>query len=179
LDGYLWNEAKLEGNPLNFAEVKTLMDGITVGQRKIADVQQVMQLIYSGRFLLNLLKAGKFEINRNVFTALHSADARNAPNSPRFFKPELIGLFEEGVTAVEAHVQDPFEKGAAFFLFGALQQFFLDGNKRTSRFMMNGILMTAGIDAISVPASKAQDFNEKMVRFYMQKDATEMMAFLV
>ena len=45
--------------------------------------------------------------------------------------------------------------------------------------MMNGILLTAGIDAISVPASKAQDFNEKMVRFYMHKDATEMMAFLV
>ena len=76
-------------------------------------------------------------------------------------------------------MQDPFEKAAAFFLFGALQQFFFDGNKRTSPFMMNGILMTAGIDAISVPASKAQDFNEKMVRFYMQKDTTEMMAFLV
>ena len=179
LDGYIWNEAKLEGNPLSFAEVKTLMDGIIVGQRKVVDVQQVMQLIYSGRFLLNLLKAGKFELNRNAFMALHSADARNAPNSPRFFKPELIGLFENGVTALEAHVQDPFEKGAAFFLFGALQQFFFDGNKRTSRFMMNGILMNAGIDAISVPASKAQDFNEKMVRFYMQKDATEMMAFLV
>ena len=179
LDGYIWNEAKLEGNPLSFAEVKTFIDGITVGQRKVTDVQQVMQLIYSGRLLLNLLKAGKFELNRNVFTALHSADARNAPTNPKFFKYEWIGLFEDGVTALEAHVQDPFEKGAAFFLFGALQQFFLDGNKRTSRFMMNGILMTAGIDAISVPASKAQDFNEKMVRFYMHKDATEMMTFLV
>ncbi|MCL2162418.1 MAG: cell filamentation protein Fic, partial [Betaproteobacteria bacterium] len=29
------------------------------------------------------------------------------------------------------------------------------------------------------PAAKAQDFNEKMVRFYLSKDATEMMAFLV
>jgi len=65
------------------------------------------------------------------------------------------------------------EKGAAFFLFGALQQFFSDGNKRTARFMMNGI------DAISVPAAKAQAFNEKMVRFYLTKDATEMMAFSV
>lgn len=46
-------------------------------------------------------------------------------------------------------------------------------------FMMNGILMSAGIDAISVPAGKAQEFNEKMVRFYLTQDATEMMAFLV
>ena len=45
--------------------------------------------------------------------------------------------------------------------------------------MMNGILMSAGIDAISVPAAKAQEFNEKMVGFYLEKDATEMMAFMI
>lgn len=45
--------------------------------------------------------------------------------------------------------------------------------------MMNGILMSAGIDAISVPAAKAQEFNESMVRFYLKKDATEMIAFLL
>ena len=55
----------------------------------------------------------------------------------------------------------------------------VDGNKRTSRFIMNGILMSAGIDAISVPAAKVQEFNEKMVRFYLNKDATEMMEFMV
>ena len=44
--------------------------------------------------------------------------------------------------------------------------------------MMNGILMSHGIDAISVPAAKALAFNEKMVRFYLSKDATEMIEFL-
>jgi hypothetical protein len=38
--------------------------------------------------------------------------------------------------------------------------------------------MSHGIDAISVPAAKAQEFNEKMVRFHLSKDATEMMSFL-
>ena len=38
--------------------------------------------------------------------------------------------------------------------------------------------MSHGIDAISVPAAKAQEFNEQMVRFYLSKDATEMMVFL-
>jgi len=76
-------------------------------------------------------------------------------------------------------VSDAFEKGAAFFLFGALQQFFFDGNKRTSRFMMNGVLMSNGIDAISIPAAKAQVFNEKMIRFYLNRDATEMLRFLI
>jgi hypothetical protein len=60
-----------------------------------------------------------------------------------------------------------------------LQQFYFDGNKRTARFMMNGILMSHGVDAISVPAVRALEFNEKMVRFYTDKDATEMMHFLI
>jgi hypothetical protein len=38
--------------------------------------------------------------------------------------------------------------------------------------------MSNGIDAISVPAARAKAFNEKMVRFYLTKDATEMMTFL-
>ncbi len=66
-----------------------------------------------------------------------------------------------------------------YFLFGALQQFYFDGSKRTSRFMMNGILMTHGIDAISVPAARLQDFNEKMVSFYRGEDGTEMILFLI
>ena len=44
--------------------------------------------------------------------------------------------------------------------------------------MMNGILMVNGIDAISVPAARAQEFNEKMVRFYLNRNATGIMVFL-
>ncbi|MYG26334.1 MAG: cell filamentation protein Fic, partial [Boseongicola sp. SB0677_bin_26] len=32
---------------------------------------------------------------------------------------------------------------------------------------------------ISIPAARLQDFNEKMVRFHTDKDATEMMRFLI
>ena len=38
--------------------------------------------------------------------------------------------------------------------------------------------MRAGIDAISVPAAAARAFNEKMARFYVDRDGTEMMVFL-
>ncbi len=45
--------------------------------------------------------------------------------------------------------------------------------------MMNGFLMSAGMDAISVLAAKAHEFNENMVRFCQQKDVSEMMVFLL
>jgi len=206
LPEFVWDAGVLEGNPFTFPEVKTLLDGVTVGGRKISDQEQILNLAESSKHLLALVKNGQFELTKATFTALQGIVARNEALEWGVFRgegqetnytpdvglgehgrytplptvsgaPELNRVFQEGVAALGEC--QPFEKAAAFFLFGALQQFFFDGNKRTSRFMMNGILMSNGIDAISVPAAKAHEFNEKMVRFYLSKDATEMMAFLV
>lgn len=208
LPEFVWDASVLEGNPLTFPEVKTLMDGVTVGGRKVSDQEQVLNLAESSKHLLALVKSGKFLLNKSTFTELHALVAAKealewghfrGEGAEKFYTPdvalgeqgrytplptianatELNLVFSEGILALEKEVPEPFERAAAFFLFGALQQFFFDGNKRTSRFMMNGVLMMAGMDAISVPASKAKSFNEKMVRFYLHKDATEMMDFLV
>ncbi|MCC8465564.1 Fic family protein [Photorhabdus bodei] len=206
LPEFVWDASVLEGNPFTFPEVKTLLDGVTVGGRKVSDQEQVLNLAESSKRLLSLVKKGQFELTKAMFTELHSIVARNEALEWGIFRgegretnytpdvslgecgrhiplptasgaPELNRIFQAGMAVLDEC--QPFEKGIAFFLFGALQQFFFDGNKRTSRFMMNGILMSNGIDAISVPAAKIHEFNEKMVRFYLSKDATEMMAFLV
>ena len=208
LPEFVWDASVLEGNPFTFPEVKTLLDGVTIGGRKLSDQEQVLNLATSSKHLLALVKTNQFSLDKATFTELHGLIARNealewghfrgegketgytpdvglgefaryTPLETRLGAPELNRVFTNGLGVLQSEVQQTFEKAAAFFLFGALQQFFFDGNKRTSRFMMNGILMSAGIDAISVPAAKAQQFNEKMVRFYLEKDATEMMAFLV
>ena len=205
---FVWDASVLEGNPFTFPEVKTLLEGVTIGGRKISDQEQVLNLATSSKHLLALVKAGKFSMDKLTFTELHGLVARNESLEWGHFRgegqetgytpdvglgeygrytplatvagaPELNRVFTIGLQALQTRIHQPFERAAAFFLFGALQQFFFDGNKRTSRFMMNGILMSAGIDGISVPAAKAQQFNENMVRFYLEKDATEMMAFLV
>lgn len=206
LPEFVWDAGALEGNPFTFPEVQTLLDGITVGGRRISDQEQILNLAESSRKLLALVRNGQFAVSKPVFTGLNHIVARHealewgvfrgegnetrytpavslgehgrySPLPTQAGAPELNRVFQEGVKALSEC--QPFERAAAFFLFGALQQFFFDGNKRTSRFMMNGILMSHGIDAISVPAAKAQEFNEKMVRFYLSKDAGEMMAFLV
>lgn len=206
LPEFVWDAGVLEGNPFTYPEVKTLLDGITIGGRKISDQEQILNLAESSKRLLAMLKAGQFSLSKPIFTELNGIVARNEALEWGMFRgegqesrytpavglgeqgrytplptlpgaPELNRVFREGAAALETC--PPFERATAFFLFGALQQFFFDGNKRTSRFMMNGVLMSHGIDAISVPAAKAQEFNENMVRFYLSKDATEMMAFLL
>lgn len=205
LPEFVWDASVLEGNPFTFPEVKTLLDGVTVGGRKISDQEQILNLAQSAKRLLAMVKSGQFSLSKAVFIELNGIVARKealewgmfrgegqetnytpdvglgepgryTPLPIRPSAPELNRVFSAGVAALREC--EPFERAAAFFLFGALQQFFFDGNKRTSRFMMNGVLMSHGIDAISVPAAKVHEFNEKMVRFYLSKDATEMMHFL-
>jgi len=206
LPEFVWDASVLEGNPLTFPEVKTLLDGVTVGGRKVSDQAQVLNLAQSAKYLLALVRAGQFALSKDVFLDLHKLVAhqealewgvfrgegaehhytpdvmlgehgRFTPPATAPKAPELNRLFTQGVQQL-AQCQ-PFERALAFFLFGALHQFFFDGNKRTARFMMNGILMSHGMDAISVPAAKAQAFNEKMVRFYVNRDGQEMMDFLL
>lgn len=210
LPEFVWNASVLEGNPFTFPEVKTLLDGITVGGRKLSDQDQVLNLARSSKRLLELVTAGGFscEVNKSTFTELYALVAQNealewghfrgegketrytpdvslgekgrhTPVPTKAGAPELNRVFADGIAAIQNDIQTPFERALVFSMFGALQQFFFDGNKRTSRLMMNGILMSAGIDAISIPAARAQEFNESMVRFYLEKDATEMMAFMV
>ncbi len=205
LPEFVWDASVLEGNPFTFPEVKTLLDGVTVGGRKLTDQEQVLNLAEGSKHLLALVRSGEFRLCKKVFLALNARVARNEALEWGVFRgegqesnytpnvglgeagsytpiatvpaaPELNRVFEQGVKALEQC--PPFERALAFFLFGALQQFFFDGNKRTSRFMMNGELMSNGIDAISVAAAKAQVFNENMVRFYQHRDGTEMMKFL-
>ncbi len=93
--------------------------------------------------------------------------------------PDLDKEFADGVQALLAGISDPLERGMAFLHFGTVKQFYFNGNKRTSRFMMNGILISHGLDAISIPVRRREEFNEQIVRFVVERDATEMMCFLV
>jgi len=204
---FVFDAGALENNPLTFVEVKTVMDGVTVGGRKISDQEQIVNLADSSKRLVQMVKSGAFDLNKKVFTELHGIVARKealewgafrgegkettTPNvdldGTEVYTPlptmpgakELNRVFSEGVAALKEYAPSPLERGMAFFLFGAYQQFFFDGNKRTSRHMMNGVLMSSGIDAISIPAARALEFNSKMASFYPSQNATEMMAFLV
>lgn len=204
---FVFDASALEGNPFTFAEVQTLLDGVTVGGRRVSDEQQVLNLASAAKELLELVRSGRFRMDKATSDRLHARVAReealewghfrgegqegrytpdvhlgdrgrHTPLPTRPGAEDLGRTFEGGVAALAREAPSPLERGLAYFLFGALQQFYFDGNKRTARFMMNGILMSHGCDAISVPATRAAEFNERMVRFFIDRDGTAMMGFL-
>ena len=205
---FVFDASSLEGNPFTYPEVKTLMDGVTVGGHRLSDLQQVKNLADAANLLLSLVKDSSFSLSKVISDRLHFEVAKEEALEWGHFRgegdehqatwPVQIGeqgsywplrtekgaanlkkLFRNGVQVLQNEVCDLRERALAYFLLGALTQFYFDGNKRTARFMMNGILMSNGLDAISIPATRAKEFNEKMVRFYVSKDGTEMMHFLI
>jgi Fic family protein len=202
---FVWEAAQLEGNPFTFPEVQTLLDGVTVGGRKLSDAQQILGLRDSMKLLCDEVLAGNFEINRDMACRLNGLIARDEALEWGHFRGEgketsnvgvnlgaaswkpkpteqgggdLIEAFETGIAALKSGIADPVERAFALKLFMAREQFFFDGNKRTARAMMNGELMRHGIDGLSIPATKQLAYNEAMARFYPSGGATEMMLLL-
>ncbi len=191
---YVWNTVSLENNPFTFPEVQTLLEGITVGGHKLADQQQVLNQAKSLNCLLTMVKQNTFALNQFTFCKLHSLVAFEEDLEWGTFrtgevsiagtahKPppvsQLETLFKEGIEYLET-LENPVERGIIVFLFASLHQFFYDGNKRTSRLMMNGLLLSHGIDAINIPAKKKLEFNQTMIEFYDTKNADNMIKFLL
>ena len=85
---------------------------------------------------------------------------------------------KDGIAVLNS-IKNPLEKGMATFLFGSLNQFTFEGEKRTAHLMMNGVLLSAGLDAIKIPPEKAIDFRQNMTEFYKTRNADKMMDFLL
>ena len=58
LPEFVWDASMLEGNPFTFPEVKTLLEGVTIGGRKISDQEHVLNLASGFKHLLALVKDG-------------------------------------------------------------------------------------------------------------------------
>lgn len=194
LEGIVYDTVALEDNPFTFPEVKTLLDGITVGGHKLSDEKQVLSQAKSWKCLLARVERNQFQLSKNLFLELHALVAEEEALTWGQFRDgavsiagtnhrpppavSLDGVFDGGIAEIH-RINNPHEQAVAFFLFGSLNQFFWDGNKRTSRLMMNGWLLSHGYDVINIPAAKKLEFNQKMIRFYDSLDGTEMIDFMV
>ncbi len=204
---HVHGSAAVAGNPYSLDEIKQLIKGQSVGGHSVSDQKQVVNLISGANFVsesvinntFRLDKSNYLEINRLVskdesieagvlrgegkettFTP-HVAIRHNYSHKPIKTEEDAIKLnkqFSDGIAVLNS-IKNPLEKGMATFLFGSLNQFTFEGEKRTAHLMMNGVLLSAGLDAIKIPPEKAIDFRQNMTEFYKTRNADKMMDFLL
>ena len=80
--------AKLEGNPFTYPEVQTLLDGITVGGRKISDERQILNLAEAATELARLVKAREFLLSKEISDRLQFLLAREEALESGHFRGE-------------------------------------------------------------------------------------------
>lgn len=190
---FVYNTAALEGNPFTFPEVRTLLDGITVGGHRISDAEQVLNLSRALTHLMALVKTGTFRIDMKTACEIQGIVAREEALTWGVFRDgavsiagteyrppaaaDLAAVFDKGAQALHA-IDDPLLRGFLVFLWGSVNQFFYDGNKRTSRLLANGTLLVAGFPPIMILAKDQLVYNQVMTRFYDTQEATEALNWL-
>ncbi|MDR2008236.1 MAG: Fic family protein [Alphaproteobacteria bacterium] len=189
----VYDAVNLEGINYTLPEVQTIIDGITVGGKRIADQQVVINQKNAWDKLFNLVKTDNFKLSKKTACDIHTTAAfedalvygefRNAAvkiAGTNYLPPkagELDSLFNDMVLSANK-ITDIYDKAIYVFLNMARNQYFFDVNKRTGRFMMNGILLSAGFPIINVAAKDKLEFNTLMLEFYESGNVAKMNEFL-
>jgi Fic family protein len=193
LSTFVWDAVNLEGINFTLPEVQTLLDGITIGGRRLSDQQITLNQAEAWKLLFQWVGEGRFALTVEKVLALHAvAGYKEALEWGAFraggvtiagtdYMPpsadQLPALFRTMVEDAEK-LADIYDQAIHVFLIMARCQFFYDVNKRMGRFMMNGVLLDAGYPAINVPARRQLEFNELMLRFYESGDQRPMNQFM-
>lgn len=165
---FVWNTAQMGKTPLSFSDVKTLIDGVSVGGHAISDVQYVTDLISGNRKLREMVTYGDFDLSKSTATILHRLTTQKNCIDWK--------TYEKGIKIIKKLPR--YDAALIMFLFIMSHRFFSTGNYRVAQLMMNGWLMKHGFNPIDIPAEKAQEFNDKIERFYTTENADEMLVFL-
>lgn len=195
LPEYIYDTAQLENNPITVPEIKTLIDGITIGGRKIADVQQILNLKEAWYYLMDSLKSGRFKADKQFSDAVHFRLGKEAVLEWGVFRNgnvnfagasnyncpdyrELDEIYEDELPWVMSS-KNAAENALRYFLWGSLNQFYWDCNKRVSRMVSIGILVSNGYGILNIPSKHVPEFNSLMVNFYDTRKADHIMKFLI
>jgi hypothetical protein len=194
LPDVVYNMAGLERNPFTYPEVKTLLDGVTVGGHKLSDEQQVLSIRNGWNYVIEAVLNDKVSLDIDTFNTLSEIIAKEeALVSGRFrtgevriggtdFVPpkasELEFVFETELPMIVERCSSKTDLALEIFLWVSLNQFYYDGNKRIARLVANMILISAGQGIFNVRVKDRLQFNILMVRFYNTMDADEIFEFL-
>ena len=190
---FVFHTVALEGNPFTFPEVKTLLEGITVGGHKQSDADQVLNLNKALSHLIGLVREKKFRLDAETACSIQGIVAREEAltwgqfrdgmvwiQGTEYLPPkaqDLPSVFAQGEKILNA-ISDPILRAFLIFLWGSLNQFFYDGNKRTSRFLANGTLLSHGLPPMTILAKDQLIYNQIMTRFYDTQEASEALNWL-
>ncbi|MCL1907168.1 MAG: hypothetical protein FWG08_04550 [Propionibacteriaceae bacterium] len=204
LSELVWNDSTLEGRNFTLPEVSTLLDGGAVKGHSEFDIDQLLDLSQAADIVVFSAGSGEQNVSDQLSSSLNAAITEHEIIEPGVLRgegnvggegvvgvqevafvafptitggEELRSIFNESMERANA-LDHPVARGCAWAGFGAYHQFYSNGNKRTSRYVMNTVLLSHGYDSIVTPASLKPQYNAALRKMFLSGDVTEYALFL-
>lgn len=200
----LFHDARLEGFAFTEPEIVTLMNGGHIAGRTLGEEAQVAGMKQASDLVVEYVRNGvELPLSQKLSDAVHlpialplglksvqfRGDQREQYEGPRvrLGRGEIFraldarltpAVLAAGLTRLEK-IAHPVVRGATWAAFATYQQFYLDGNKRTGRYVMNAVLMSHGYDAIAIPDRLKAQYEDALVEAYRSGDLTPHISFLL
>ena len=176
----VYSGVKLEGINLTFPETQAILDGINIPSATIDDIQTILNMRDAWKYVLKTLnepftleyacKVNSY-VSRNESldwgvlrygeVGIGGTDYRPPIPEKNSVKENIRNLMDKDISATE--------KAIHYFVWGAKQQLFWDGNKRTSLICANKILLQHGKGIMTIRDNNVVKFNVLLTKYYEEK----------
>lgn len=189
LVGSIYSSAKVEGINVTFPQTQTILDGITVANLKIDDVEKILNLRDAWKYVLNNIET---ELSLDFIKKINSFVARNESLDWGVLRYGSVGISgtdyippipEEKIVLIDLfnilHSQNSVtEKALNLFMYLCKQQLFWDGNKRTAMIVVNKYLIENGKGIFQISEKNIEEFNILLNKYYSTDEKHELKNFL-
>lgn len=189
LVGSIYSSAKVEGINITFPQTQTILDGITVANLKIDDVEKILNLRDAWKYVLNSIET---ELSLDFIKKINSFVARNESLDWGVLRYGSVGISgtdyippipEEKIVLMDLfnilHSQNSVtEKALNLFMYLCKQQLFWDGNKRTAIIIANKYLIENGKGIFQISEKNIEEFNTLLSEYYSTDEKDKLKNFL-
>ncbi|SUA61593.1 Fic/DOC family [Oligella urethralis] len=195
-DELIFNMAKAEGNSLTFAETSSVIHGVSVGGKRMSELNQIQNIRDGWDFIIHSVKNDNIHLDKQFFIHINSIVAREEnPNigdfrqkmvlisGTKYLPPQpflLTELFREMLENFKvSSINDIKTSAMDLFLDTARNQYFEDGNKRTGQLVMNAVLMQNGFAPFTFSPDVDGEFRKALILFYETGKKEGMQKFII
>lgn len=189
LVGNIYSSAKVEGINITFPQTQTILDGITVANLKVDDVEKILNLRDAWKYVLNNIET---ELSLDFIKKINSFVARNESLDWGVLRYGSVGISgtdyippppEEQIvfknlSDILDSINSITEKALNLFMYLCKQQLFWDGNKRTAMIVVNKYLIENGKGIFQISEKNIEEFNILLNKYYSTDEKDELKNFL-
>lgn len=187
----IYDQAVLEGVSTTFPDTETIIENGKVNNMRVDDVQKILNLKHAWEFILDknvILASSNYYLSSYIAKIVNEGfyqdggRIRSVPvtiGGSTYIPPMPIELIvKEDIDNIINSNKDKIDIAIELILYVMKTQIFNDGNKRTAVIFGNHYMIANALGLIIIPYDKVNEFKQKLVLYYEDKDLTAVKHFL-